>query len=205
MSAQPPAAPELAHPTSESADPRSRRGNPEWGQSRPKNQASAFMPTTRRSEPCTPPRRPAHHRAEPQTTNTRCTRQQPALRGSVESGAVPVPSQSWHLGCAAVRATAQPRALAGDPVPTACVGSAPVYRPCEAYRREQDTSAQVIGNGSEPPTADSRTCPGRLRRRRTAGRQPGHRRRGEREKWARVTWRRCNDVRQYNAEGRAPL
>jgi hypothetical protein len=58
-----------AHPTSESADPRSRRGKPERGQSRPKSQASAYLPTTRRSEPCTPPRRPAHHRAEPQTTN----------------------------------------------------------------------------------------------------------------------------------------
>jgi hypothetical protein len=77
-----------AHPTSESADPRSRRGNPERGQSRPKSQASAYLPTTRPSEPCTPPRRPAHHRAEPQTKNTRRTRQQPALRGPVKSGAV---------------------------------------------------------------------------------------------------------------------
>lgn len=148
-------------------------------------QASAYLPTNCRSEPCTPPRRPAHHRAEPQTTTTRHTRQQPALRGPVESGAIGS-EPKLHLGCAAVRATAQPRAQAEDPGLTSCVGSAPVYRPCEAYRREHATSAQVIGNGSEPPTADSRTRPGRLRRRRTAGRQPGRRRRGERNMWARV-------------------
>ncbi len=179
-----------AHPTSESADPRSRRGNPERGQSRPKSQASAYLPnhSPKRAlhapaPPRAPPRRVADHKHTPHLSAAGAARpcrvRSRWFRAKVGTRAAP-PCEPPHSPVRWQETQDRPRALGAH----RC--TAPVNRTDVSKIQVR----RVTGNGSEPPLADSRTRPGRLRRRQTAGRQPGRRRREEREMWARVTWRR---------------